>query len=167
MQGGTFGFIHDILVTQNYYIVLENPISMNFGKLLTKYMLGKACLAECLEFDAERPTRVHLIPRPGCAPSNGDALFSWTMDVSRRSLCEPHQLMSLCLQDCLPCLKSQRRCSKKIPPADISELLEKKTVHHIGCPVGPVISEAAPSGVQAQQCRTEPLRRTPSSHSTT
>jgi hypothetical protein len=70
MQGATFGFIHDILVTENYYVVLENPISMNVGKLLTKYMLGRACLAECLEFQ-EQPTRIHLIPRPGCASLDG------------------------------------------------------------------------------------------------
>ncbi|KAK9906660.1 hypothetical protein WJX75_005713 [Coccomyxa subellipsoidea] len=64
LKGATFGFFHDILVTDNYYIALENPISMDFGKLLTKYMLGRACLAECLQFQ-DRPTRIHVIPRPG------------------------------------------------------------------------------------------------------
>ena len=66
VQGATFGFFHDILVTENYYVAVENPISMNFGRLLTGYTLGRACLAECLEFD-RRPTRIHLIPRPGAS----------------------------------------------------------------------------------------------------
>lgn len=73
VQGATFGFFHDILVTDNYYIALENPISMDFGKLLTKYMLGRACLAECLQFQ-DRPTRIHVIPRPGFQQtSSGEA----------------------------------------------------------------------------------------------
>ncbi|CAL8462447.1 g1980 [Coccomyxa elongata] len=70
LKGATFGFFHDILVTDNYYIALENPISMDFVKLLTKYTFGRACLAECLTFD-DRPTRIHIIPRPGCTSSNG------------------------------------------------------------------------------------------------
>ena len=53
-----------MLVTKNYYVAVENPISMNFGRLLSSYMLGRACLAECLEFE-RRPTLIHLIPRPG------------------------------------------------------------------------------------------------------
>jgi all-trans-8'-apo-beta-carotenal 15,15'-oxygenase len=64
-QGATFGFFHDILVTENYYVAVENPIRMNFGRLLTSYTLGRACLAECLESDQQRRTRIHLIPRPG------------------------------------------------------------------------------------------------------
>ena len=65
MQGGTFGFIHDILVTDQHYIVLENPINMNFGKLLTKYTVAKACLAECLQYESSEPTKIHVIKRPG------------------------------------------------------------------------------------------------------
>ena len=65
LQGGTFGFIHDILVTDQHYVILENPINMNFGKLLTKYTVAKACLAECLEYQQTKPTRVHVITRPG------------------------------------------------------------------------------------------------------
>lgn len=65
LQGGSFGFIHDILVTDEHYIILENPIKMNFGKLLSKYALAKACLAECLEYQASKPTKIHVIPRPG------------------------------------------------------------------------------------------------------
>eukprot|EP00884_Botryococcus_braunii_P006857 jgi/Botrbrau1/16172/Bobra.0272s0007.1 len=67
LPGAQFGFFHDFLVTENYYVLLENPIRMNFGKLLTKYMLGQACLAECLEFVSSKPTTVHLLPRPNKA----------------------------------------------------------------------------------------------------
>ena len=65
LQGGTFGFIHDILVTDQHYIILENPINMNFGKLLTQYAFAKACLAECLEYEASKMTKIHVIARPG------------------------------------------------------------------------------------------------------
>ena len=65
MQGGPFGFIHDVLVTDEHYIVLENPIKMNFRKLLGKYAFAKACLAECLEYQAGKPTKIHIITRPG------------------------------------------------------------------------------------------------------
>ena len=83
MQGATFGFFHDILATENWYVAVENPISMNFGKLLTSYTLGRACLAECLEFD-ERPTRVHLIPRPGTCAAGGPSCNQYLL-----TLCSP------------------------------------------------------------------------------
>lgn len=65
VQGATFGFFHDFLITENYYVLLENPISLDFQKLLTKYMFGRACLAECLQYMPSKRTRIHLLPRPG------------------------------------------------------------------------------------------------------
>lgn len=38
---------------------------MNFGKLLTKYTVAKACLAECLQYESSKPTKIHVIKRPG------------------------------------------------------------------------------------------------------
>ena len=64
-QGAGFGFFHDIAMTENYYIALENPISMDFSTLLLRYMTGRACLAECLKYDPSKRTKIHLIPRPG------------------------------------------------------------------------------------------------------
>ena len=52
-------------MTENYYIALENPISMDFSTLLLRYMTGRACLAECLKYDPSKRTKIHLIPRPG------------------------------------------------------------------------------------------------------
>ncbi len=71
MQGAGFGFFHDIAMSENYYIALENPISMDFSTLLLRYMTGRACLAECLKYDPNKRTKIHLIPRPGrpgCVP---------------------------------------------------------------------------------------------------
>ena len=52
-------------MSENYYIALENPISMDFSTLLLRYMTGRACLAECLKYDPKKRTKIHLIPRPG------------------------------------------------------------------------------------------------------
>ena len=76
LQGGAFGFIHDILVTDQHYVVLENPIKMNFAKLLTKYAFAKACLAECLEYEGTKPTKILVIPRPGKHSSFLGELYS-------------------------------------------------------------------------------------------
>ena len=89
VQGATFGFFHDILVTDNYYIALENPISMDFGKLLTKYMLGRACLAECLQFQ-DRPTRIHVIPRPGFQQNSSGEASSLTCFIMNSCSQEQH-----------------------------------------------------------------------------
>ncbi|PSC73715.1 carotenoid oxygenase [Micractinium conductrix] len=72
LPDAAFGFFHDFLVTQNYYIFLENPMSLDLWKVATQYMLGRACIAECIAWDGGRKkTRVHLIPRPGGAAAGG------------------------------------------------------------------------------------------------
>ena len=40
---------------------------MDIGKFLLGYGLGRACLAECLQYDPRRRSKIHLIPRP-CRP---------------------------------------------------------------------------------------------------
>lgn len=67
LPGAAFGFFHDFLVTPNYYVFLENPMSLDLWKMATKYMFGKPCIAECIVWDEKKQTRVHLIPRPGSA----------------------------------------------------------------------------------------------------
>lgn len=65
IKDAAFGFVHDFLVTENYYIIVENPTRMDFWKFLTKYTLGKACIAECLYQDMDRPMKVcctHVTP---------------------------------------------------------------------------------------------------------
>jgi len=65
LPGGAFGFFHDMLVTERYYIALENPMQLDLPKMAFQYTLGRACLAECLKFNPRGRTKIHLIPRPG------------------------------------------------------------------------------------------------------
>ena len=58
LPGAAFGFFHDMLATSNYYILIENPMGMDFRKLLTEYMFGRACIAECLYLDSAKPMKV-------------------------------------------------------------------------------------------------------------
>lgn len=58
IPGGAFGFYHDFLMTENYYVLLENPMRINLWKLLTKYTTGRACIAECLYMDTDVPMKV-------------------------------------------------------------------------------------------------------------
>lgn len=54
-----FAFIHDFVITPNYSIFFQNPVSFN----PLPYILGLRGAAECIKFHPERPTRVVLIPR--------------------------------------------------------------------------------------------------------
>jgi len=69
-----FAFLHDFAVTEKHYIFIENPISLNLGKLVTKYMFGKACIAECLKYDTTKSTKIHVIPRPGSTAPGAPAV---------------------------------------------------------------------------------------------
>lgn len=62
LPDAAFAFMHDMMVTDNYYVVFENPIRMDFQKLVTKYVFGQACIAECLYLDKSRQTKVRLLP---------------------------------------------------------------------------------------------------------
>jgi all-trans-8'-apo-beta-carotenal 15,15'-oxygenase len=67
LRGAGFAFFHDFLVTDNYYVLFQNPVKLDTKKLITEYMFAKCSIAECLVFDPSRDMRVHLIPRPGAA----------------------------------------------------------------------------------------------------
>jgi hypothetical protein len=69
LHDAAFGFVHDMVVTDNYYVLVENPTRMDFWKLLTKYTLGQACIAECLYCDSNRPMKV-CIPLLWCSPAH-------------------------------------------------------------------------------------------------
>ncbi|APB33250.1 Retinal pigment epithelial membrane protein [Gloeomargarita lithophora Alchichica-D10] len=58
-----FAFLHDFILTENYYIFFQNPV--NFNPL--PYVLGWTGAAQCLQFDPEQPTRILVIPRNGGA----------------------------------------------------------------------------------------------------
>jgi all-trans-8'-apo-beta-carotenal 15,15'-oxygenase len=63
LKGAGFAFFHDMLVTENYYILFQNPVKLDTTKLLTQYMFAKCAIAECLVVDPSRNMRIHLIPR--------------------------------------------------------------------------------------------------------
>jgi all-trans-8'-apo-beta-carotenal 15,15'-oxygenase len=71
LPGAAWGFFHDLAATEHYYIFVENPIRLDLGKIVTKYMWGKACIAECLVFDPSKKTRIHMFPRPGTGMPSG------------------------------------------------------------------------------------------------
>lgn len=64
---------------QKIDLVSTNPpslqVKMDFVKLLTKYMVGQACIAECLEFQRSAKMQIHVIPRNGDAEA-GRKVFS-------------------------------------------------------------------------------------------
>lgn len=51
---------HDFALTQTYYVFFENRLEFD----LLPFLLGMRSPAECLRLLSDRPTRVHLIPRP-------------------------------------------------------------------------------------------------------
>jgi len=40
LQDGAFAFFHDLAVTDNYYVLLQNPTRLDFRKLLFEYCVG-------------------------------------------------------------------------------------------------------------------------------
>ncbi|OLP20252.1 Apocarotenoid-15,15'-oxygenase [Leptolyngbya sp. 'hensonii'] len=54
-----FAFMHDFAITPNYCIFFQNP--MRFNPL--PFALGLRAAGECMTFQADRPTRMLLIPR--------------------------------------------------------------------------------------------------------
>jgi len=67
------GFIHDIAVTENFYVLVEHPCEVDIEKVLTHHLLGRASAAECMFLNKERQTKIHVIPR-GEAVSAGDEI---------------------------------------------------------------------------------------------
>ncbi|KAK3267487.1 hypothetical protein CYMTET_23959, partial [Cymbomonas tetramitiformis] len=68
-----YAFMHDFAITKNYYVMFHNPVDLE----ILPFMVGEKCPGECLVFDVDRPTRVHLIPRgplPAGMPSEPVAL---------------------------------------------------------------------------------------------
>ena len=49
LKGGAFGFYHDFLVTENFYVLYENPVNLDLKTFATEYMLSKCGIAQCLK----------------------------------------------------------------------------------------------------------------------
>lgn len=54
-----FCFIHDFVVTPNYYIFFQNPVTFNPIPMA----LGILTAGECIKFQPHKPTRIIVIPR--------------------------------------------------------------------------------------------------------
>ena len=56
-----FAFIHDFCFTERYYVLFQCPVDID----MAPFIAGTKCPGECLRFEWGRPTKVHLVPRPG------------------------------------------------------------------------------------------------------
>lgn len=56
-----FAFLHDMVITPNYCIFFQNPVTLN----PLPYLLGWRGAGECIQFRKNEPTQVILIPRDG------------------------------------------------------------------------------------------------------
>jgi all-trans-8'-apo-beta-carotenal 15,15'-oxygenase len=54
-----FAFLHDFALTENYYVIFQNPVTVKNAP----YMLGQAPAASCVRWVENTPTYVHVIPR--------------------------------------------------------------------------------------------------------
>jgi all-trans-8'-apo-beta-carotenal 15,15'-oxygenase len=59
--------VHDIAVTEDYYVVVMGPIVFSPSKFITEYITSRCSIAECLVYDPSTPTKIHLVPRPKAA----------------------------------------------------------------------------------------------------
>jgi len=67
----TFGMFHDCLVTENWYMLLQNPTALDPKKLLTEYMFAKCALAEVIAFQDGKSATLHMLPRTEAARKIG------------------------------------------------------------------------------------------------
>lgn len=54
-----FAFVHDFVITPNYCIFFQNPVSFN----PLPYAIGIRAAGQCITFHPEQPTKIVLIPR--------------------------------------------------------------------------------------------------------
>ena len=54
-----FAFMHDFVITPNYCILFQNPVTLN----PIPFVLGMRGVGECIKFQTNQPTKVILIPR--------------------------------------------------------------------------------------------------------
>jgi all-trans-8'-apo-beta-carotenal 15,15'-oxygenase len=54
-----FAFIHDFIITPNYAIFFQNPVKYN----PLPFLFGLKGAGECIDFSADQPTKIIIIPR--------------------------------------------------------------------------------------------------------
>lgn len=68
LPGAVYGMFHDFAVTQDYYVVYENPVRPNVTSAVTGiagFLTGAHNLAQTFDFRTDLPCKIHLLPRPG------------------------------------------------------------------------------------------------------
>lgn len=76
-----FAFIHDFAITPHYGIFFQNPV--NFNPL--PFVIGLRSAAECIQFQAGKPTKIVLVPRQGSG-NQGSEKSSTPNDTQPRIL---------------------------------------------------------------------------------
>lgn len=67
LKGSPISMIHDLAITENYYVIVQGPVNFNAFKFATQYAFSRCSIVECLVYDESQPTKVHIVPRPGGA----------------------------------------------------------------------------------------------------
>ncbi|GLC44176.1 hypothetical protein PLESTM_001563900 [Pleodorina starrii] len=65
LPGIDIALIHDMLVTEHYYVLVMGSIRLDPIKFITQYAVGRCSIAEVMVFDPAQPTRIMMFPRPG------------------------------------------------------------------------------------------------------
>ncbi len=65
LEGVSLALVHDMLVSEHYYVLIMGPVEFSPKKFATEYLFSRCSIAECLEYNPGGRTRVVLVPRPG------------------------------------------------------------------------------------------------------
>ncbi|KAI8470373.1 MAG: carotenoid oxygenase [Monoraphidium minutum] len=65
LPGVPMALVHDIAVSEDYYVVHVGPLEFSPGKFVTEYFTSRCAIAECLRYNPDKPSKVWLVPRPG------------------------------------------------------------------------------------------------------
>uniref|UniRef100_A0A6U7ZC62 Dioxygenase n=1 Tax=Eutreptiella gymnastica TaxID=73025 RepID=A0A6U7ZC62_9EUGL len=71
VTGEPFAFVHDFLVSENYYLFYLNPIELDGKQFVTEYLFAKTSIAECLKMKPGKAGQWYLVPR-GEAKARGE-----------------------------------------------------------------------------------------------
>ena len=73
----SLAMVHDIAVTEDYYVVVMGPIAFSPSKFVTEYFTSRCSIAECLVYNPQTPTKIHLVPSPKAAAGGRGGGGSW------------------------------------------------------------------------------------------
>lgn len=70
-------------MTDDYYVVHVGPLEFSPSKFVTEYFTSRCAIAECLQYNPAKPSKVWFIPRPRGAAGEGVDAFVLCAAVSR------------------------------------------------------------------------------------